>query len=117
VAAGDGAPDPETTAVDEVWYVGQKAVTHYIEVEHARTAAFPTGTIVTIHVNRCTTYGVDGGVNPLDGRTIHRRVVSTPVDNTTRLGFVWIGLCCLTTTQLSLVQATVVALLLPCTAM
>jgi len=83
VTAGDGSPDPETTAVDEVWYVGQKAVTHYIEVEHARTAAFPTGTIVTIHVNRCTTYGVNGGVNPLDGRTIHRRIVSTPVDNTT----------------------------------
>ncbi|TFH50623.1 MAG: hypothetical protein E4H01_01900, partial [Lysobacterales bacterium] len=33
IAAGDGSPDPENTAVDDTWYVGQKAVTHYIQLD------------------------------------------------------------------------------------
>jgi len=75
ITAGDGSPDPETTAVDDVWYVGQKGVTHYLQLENFDSRAFTVGTIVSIHTSRTKAYGVGGGVNFLDGRTITRRVV------------------------------------------
>jgi hypothetical protein len=32
IKATDGAPDPETTKVDDVWFVGQKQAKHYIQL-------------------------------------------------------------------------------------
>ena len=88
ITSGDGAPDPETTAVDDVWYVGEKNVTHYIQLEanNWSNTAFAVNDFVTIHNTRTATYGVTNGVDPFDGRTIVRRIVD--VDNTNhRLSF------------------------------
>jgi len=63
VALGDGAPDPETTTVDGVWYTGQEAATHSITV--ASTTDFTVGDIVTLHTHRpaaTTTLEVISGV-------------------------------------------------------
>lgn len=86
IEMGDGAPDPETTKVDSVWYVGQKAVTHYIQLEDFADQDFLVNDIVTIHVARTASYGVTNGVNPLSGKTIQRRVVSVDHSNN-RLAF------------------------------
>lgn len=86
IAAGDGAPDPETTKVDEVWYVGQKDVTHYIQLDTGEAADFAKNDWVTIHTQRTNTYGVTNGVNPLSGKTIVRRVVAVDEVND-RLAF------------------------------
>lgn len=47
VAPGDGAPDPETTAVDGIRFVGQPGATHSITV--ADTTGFEVGDKVTVH--------------------------------------------------------------------
>lgn len=73
---GDGAPDPETTAVDGVWYVGQKNATHYIQLENFNDGDFPVNSLVTIHVKRTNGYGITNGVDPFDGKTITRRVIT-----------------------------------------
>lgn len=80
IKIGDGAPDPETTAIDDVWFTGQKDVTHYIQLENFADGEFVEGDIITIHVKRTSAYGVTSGVDPLDGKLINRRVVS--VDHT-----------------------------------
>jgi len=76
IKMNDGAPDPETTKVDTVWAVGQKAVTHYIQLESYTNADFAVNDVVTIHTARTAAYGVTGGVDPLSGRTIQRRIVA-----------------------------------------
>jgi len=82
ITPGDGAPDPETTKVDDVWMVGQKDVTHYIQLEAwSGSAVFAVNDIVSIHTQRTATYGVTNGVNPLSGKTITRRIVSVDNDN------------------------------------
>jgi hypothetical protein len=81
INAGDGSPDPETTAVDDVWYVGQKDVTHYLQLENFSAGDYNAGDIVTIHTARTSTYGVTNGVNPLAGNNVNRRVVSVDADN------------------------------------
>ena len=86
ISAGDGAPDPETTKVDEVWSVGQKDVTHYIQLETFSENDFPVNSIVTIHVVRTSAYGTTGGVDPRSGWTIQRRVVDEDFTNN-RLSF------------------------------
>jgi len=73
ITAGDGSPDPESVAVDDVWYVGQKDVTHYIAV--ASVAGFNVNDIVSIHTLRTNAYGVTNGVNFISGKTIVRRIV------------------------------------------
>lgn len=83
---GDGAPDPETTKVDDVWYVGQKAVTHYIQLTDFAQNDYNVGDWVTIHVARTNAYGVTDGVDPLSGKTIVRRVVNADYTNN-RLSF------------------------------
>lgn len=75
ISAGDGAPNPETTKVDEVWRVGQKDVTHYIQLDTGQAADFAKNDMVTIHTVRTNVYGVTNGVDPLSGKTITRRVV------------------------------------------
>jgi hypothetical protein len=86
ITAGDGCPNPETTAVDETWYVGQKDVTHYVQLDTGQAADFAKNDYVTIHSVRTSAYGVTNGVDPLSGKTIHRRVVVVDTDND-RLSF------------------------------
>jgi len=83
---GDGAPDPETTQVDGVWYVGQKGVTHYIQLEDFAQGDFEENDMVTIHTVRTNAYGTTNGVDPLSGKTIVRRVVNADYTNN-RLSF------------------------------
>lgn len=86
ISAGDGAPDPETTAVDDVWYVGQKDATHYIQMESYTNGDYAVGDIVTIHVTRSAEYGVTNGVDPVAPKTIQRRIVAVD-DTNKRLSF------------------------------
>lgn len=86
IKMGDGAPDPETTKVDETWSVGQKNVTHYIQLEDFADGDFAINDLVTIHTRRTSEYGVAGGVDPLDGTAIVRRVISVDFVNN-RLSF------------------------------
>lgn len=73
---GDGSPDPETTTVDEVWHTGQKAVTHWIQLESgADMSKFAVQDVISIHTSRTNTFGVTNGVNILSGKTITRRIV------------------------------------------
>jgi hypothetical protein len=76
IDVGDGSPDPATTAVDETWYIGQKDVTHSIEVQNHTN--FAVNDIVSIHTLRTSAYGVTNGVNFLSGKTITRRIVAFP---------------------------------------
>jgi hypothetical protein len=76
IRAGDGSPDPETTAVDSVWYVGQKNVTHFIQLENFTGGDFSVNDWVTIHIGRTSTYGITNGVDPFHFKTITRRVVA-----------------------------------------
>lgn len=76
IRAGDGSPDPTTTAVDSVWYVGQKNVTHFIQLENFSNGDFNVNDWVTIHVGRTSAYGITNGVDPFHPKTIVRRVVA-----------------------------------------
>lgn len=79
---GDGSPDPETTAVDDTWYVGQKAVTHYIQLKNTTDMSkFVLNDIVTIHTVQSNAYGITHGVDPLSGKTIQRRIVGIDAGN------------------------------------
>lgn len=72
VDAGDGAPDPATTSVDTVEYVGQPGATHSIAV--AATVSFNIGDYVTIHKTRTSAFGVTNGVDHRDGSVCHRKI-------------------------------------------
>jgi hypothetical protein len=80
---GDGSPDPDVDAdaVDGVWHVGQKDVTHYISTSAFDAADFAVNDIITIHTQRTNAYGVTNGVNPLSGKTINRRIVKIDRDD------------------------------------
>jgi len=104
ISAGDGAPDPASTKVDNTYMVGQETagVTHYISVGSWGTgslALIDVNDMVTIHTTRTSAYGVSNGVNFQEGTAQVRRVVAktaTPdhlvldqpimVDMTTDLG-------------------------------
>jgi hypothetical protein len=73
---GDGSPNPETTKVDETWYVGQKAAAHSVHCTGYSLSGFAVNDIVAIHTNRTTLYGDPDGVDVLHGKTIHRRIVA-----------------------------------------
>lgn len=62
VKPGDGAPDPATTAVDTVRYVGQPGATHTITV--TSTTGFNVGEKVTVHKLRFNTGSGLGLTNP-----------------------------------------------------
>lgn len=53
VVPGDGAPDPTTTAVDGIRFVGQPGSTHTITV--SATSGFEVGEKVTVHKRRFNT--------------------------------------------------------------
>lgn len=86
IRSGDGAPDPETTKIDDLWAIGQKAATHWVQLEDFADADYVVGDLVTIHIARTNAYGVTNGVNFLDGYTIVRRVYSVDHVNN-RLAF------------------------------
>jgi hypothetical protein len=89
ILMGDGAPDPEVAAdkVDDVWEVGQKNVTHYIQLESgADMSNFSLQDIVTIHTIRTDYFGITDGVELRSGKTITRRVVKIDTSNK-RLAF------------------------------
>jgi hypothetical protein len=89
ITAGDGCPDPETTAVDDTWYVGQKDVTHYIQLTSGTDMdAFELNDQVSLHTLKSNgaRVGVNGGVDILSGKTIVRRVVVIDKVNY-RIGF------------------------------
>lgn len=74
IQPGDGAPDPETTAVDGLEYVGQPGATHHITVDS--TTDINVGDMVTLHVQRTSARGVSNGVNHTDGKLMNLRVVA-----------------------------------------
>ena len=76
IVAGDGSPDPETTTVDGTWYVGQKGVTHYIQLDNFSAGDFVVNDMISIHTVRTSTFGVTNGVDFRSGKTIVRRVVA-----------------------------------------
>lgn len=77
VSAGDGAPDPETTQVDGTYNVGQKAATHYVQLEAFDSDnALAIGDIVTVHIDRTSAFGITDGVDYRDGKLHNRRVVA-----------------------------------------
>jgi len=78
IKMGDGAPDPETTKVDETWYVGQKGAEHFVHCHgyNLTSLGFAVGDIVAIHISKTSAYGDADGVNFLHGKTINRRIVA-----------------------------------------
>lgn len=82
---GDGAPDPETTAVDNMFYAGQSGteVTHYVQCSDLGASQFVKGDFVSIHIARyaATDYGIADGVNFLHGKTYVAEVYSVDEDN------------------------------------
>jgi hypothetical protein len=78
---GDGAPDPDLEKVDEVFMVGQKNVTHYIQLEDFAEGDFNVNDFVSIHAKTTDSFGTTGGVDFMDGRTIVRRVIKVDFAN------------------------------------
>lgn len=74
VEVGQGAPDPNTTAVDSVEYVGQPNKTHHIVVHDV--TGFQRDDIVALHVDRTNTYGVTNGVDHTDGKLQQLRIAA-----------------------------------------
>lgn len=82
---GDGAPDPETEMVDNIFLTGQGggAVKHYIQLKSGSFIAgdFNYGDFINIHVKRTSEFGVTNGCDVLDGKTITVEVLSADVTN------------------------------------
>lgn len=78
ITAGDGAPDPTTTAIDDVFYTGQSSssLKHYVQCSDLGTSQFSVGDFVTLHVGRTTEFGVTDGADYLDGRSMRLEVYS-----------------------------------------
>lgn len=79
IALGDGAPDPDTTTVDGVWYTGQAAATHSVTV--ADSSGFTVGDILTLHTERpasTTTLEVENGVQFDHGENSNWEVAAIP---------------------------------------
>ena len=81
ISIGDGAPDPETTQVDGVYYTGQAGATHYIQLENFADGDYVVNDIVSIHPTQTADYGVTNGVDFLAGKCIQRRIVSVDHSN------------------------------------
>jgi hypothetical protein len=80
---GDGAPDPASGTVDNLWYVGQSSsdVTHYIQCTAFTADDFTAGDFVSIHLVRTDEYGITDGCDPLDGKTLRAEVYSVDATN------------------------------------
>jgi hypothetical protein len=68
---GDGAPDPDSEAIDDVWYVGQGSsnIKHYVQCTDFAEGDFLPGDFVTMHTARTNSWGVTDGVDVTDGYT------------------------------------------------
>lgn len=73
-SAEDGSPDPTTTPVDGVRRVGQDGAQHYI-LTTTDPVEVAIGDIISVHVDRTDSFGVDDGADYRDGTKIDRRVV------------------------------------------
>jgi hypothetical protein len=80
---GDGAPDPDSGAVDSTWYVGQSDsdTTHYVSCSAFSDGDFSKGDKVSVHLKQTSSYGITGGCDPLDGKTVQMEVYSVDADN------------------------------------
>ena len=78
IIEGAGAPDPETTAVDGVWHVGQHGATHGVTYTDV-TGVLAVGDYVTLHVTRAganATLATQHGPVWNNAVNLERRVVS-----------------------------------------
>lgn len=92
INAGDGAPDPDATAIDNTWRVGQSSsgIKHVVycsdldaNLGDGSTATLAAGDIVTLHTNRTAGWGIDDGVDVLDGMTQEMEVYSVDTEANT----------------------------------
>lgn len=87
VTAGDGSPDPDTTNVDGTYRVGQSAATNYLQLDSDYADSdWAVGDILTIHVDRTSSFGITNGVDYRDGKLHVRRLVAKDAGNR-RLSF------------------------------
>lgn len=72
---GDGAPGPDSP-IDGVFRAGQGGddVTHYLQCGAFDEGDFVKGMQVSIHVAQTGRYGITGGCDPLDGKTVRAEV-------------------------------------------
>jgi hypothetical protein len=80
---GDGAPDPDSTLVDNLWLTGQSStdVVHYVQCTAFAATDFVAGDMVSIHVARTDEYGITNGCDPLDGKTYRAEIASVDATN------------------------------------
>jgi len=81
INAGDGAPAPGTTKVDNTYMVGQTtgAIKNYVSIgswDVGSIASISVNDIVSIHTTRTSAYGVTNGVDPFEGTLTNRRVTA-----------------------------------------
>ncbi len=73
---GDGAPDPDTTQIDNVYMMGQASATHYVQCSDFDDGDYSRGDRVTIHVKRTDSWGITDGVDFSDGKSLDIEVYS-----------------------------------------
>lgn len=75
---GDGAPDPDTSMVDNIFIVGQghDDLKHYVQCTDFDSTDFYAGDMVSIHISRTSSWGVTNGCDFLDGKTLTAMVYS-----------------------------------------
>lgn len=80
---GDGAPDPDTDTVQNVYYTGQSSadIVHYIQCDSVGTSQFAQGDRITIHVARTTDWGITDGADIFDGESYEAVVNSVDEAN------------------------------------
>jgi len=85
---GDGAPDPDSTSVDNVYLTGQSTSdqTHYIQCSAFDDGDFAAGDRVTIHIERTSDWGITNGLDFTDGMSYEAEVYSV-AHATNRLTF------------------------------
>lgn len=82
VAEQDGMPNPETTTVDGLNYVGQAGVPgqkYYIQLDDV--TGLSVNDVVTIHDQVTSDFGVTDGVDWRANKSIERRIVAIDVPN------------------------------------
>jgi hypothetical protein len=80
---GDGATDPDSAAVDSVFYMGQSGanVKHYLQCSDLGTSQFEDGDFVTVHTARTDSWGITDGCDFLDGRSFLAEVYDVDESN------------------------------------
>jgi len=80
---GDGAPDPDSSQVDNVWLAGQSSddIVHYIQCSAFGATDFVSGDFVSLHVEITDEYGITDGCDPLDGKTLLCEVYEVDATN------------------------------------